>query len=164
MDSIPSGSKATVPGSPDANFEFMRKFKKNQISARSRESRIWKKKSTPENFSFYFSISKIFTTWVVSAAEIKLKLKVSRWAWKSGAFKHPISSVEKLPFTVDDGKLAQRGPECRDPLNVSSLIQISVHISSRIEQKHQMLNGGVMNPSATVLGKLLKYWLFKSIE
>ena len=49
------------------------------------------------------------------SAKIKLNLKVSRCARRNSAFKHPISLVEKSAVSVD-GTLAQRGPECLDPL------------------------------------------------
>ena len=130
MDSIPSRGKAGEPGSPDAKFEFMRKFKKNQRSARSRELRIWKRsqhrRTSRSNFKLLRSLQH-----GLSPAEIKLKLKVSRCARKSGAFKHPVSLVEKSAFTVDDGKLAQRGPECIDPLKrVFFNTRIRTHIGT----------------------------------
>ena len=94
----------------------MRRFKRNQRSARSREFRIWKRREHRRTSRTNFKqLRSLYLQRGLLSAEIKLNLKVSRCARKSGAFKHPISLVEKSTVSVD-GTLAQRGPECLDPL------------------------------------------------
>ena len=107
MNLVPSRGKTGEPGSPDARFRSMRTYKKNQRSARSRENRICKRHAHRKSGRANLKAQK--SSFIgLSPAEIKSKLKESRCVRKSGAFKHPISMVEKSVVKID-GTPAQRG-------------------------------------------------------
>ena len=116
MNLIPSRGKTGEPGSPDAKFRYMKKYKKNQRSAQSMERRRCKRKAHRINSRTNRKILRI-SLCHLTPAEIKSKFKLSRRVRKSGAFKRPISLVETSTVIVDDGKLAQRGQTSTNPLN-----------------------------------------------
>ena len=107
MDLIPSSGETGEPGSPDAKFKFIRRYKKNQRSAQSRERRISKRHIHRSNSLINRKLLRS-SLYGQTPAIIKSKLKESRSVRKSGAFKRPISMCEKSTVKVD-GKSAQRG-------------------------------------------------------
>ena len=118
MNLVPSRGKTEEPGSPDAKFRYVCKYKKNQRSAQSRSQRLCKRrahrKKSVSNRKILRSSKSLRG---LTPAEIKLQLKESRCVRKSGAFKRPISLVETSTVVVDEGKLAQRGQTSTNPLN-----------------------------------------------
>ena len=101
MESLPPRGIAGEPGSPNAKCDLMRKYKKNQRSAKSRRRRVVKRRDFRITSRVNLKVLRIsFLQCGLTAAEIGLKLKDTRRVRKSGAFKPPTSSMEDENSTI----------------------------------------------------------------